>query len=564
MKTSIGKNVKINVLQYAITLIALTMASTARPALAASPTMSTGPGSSAACGTPADVCEPGQSVLTNFPTVAPLVTPGAAFGLIAGDVINSFSWGKDAVVAGALIRFSVDAGTIGVPGGPPDVFSEAATGDAKADIFSGGTLAFPALNSRLVDGNGLPAAAPPALGLAEPADELSALATCDPTAMLGSATAYFTLAPGSPSLGLLGATAADILKYPPGGPLAIHFPAAALVLMPGDVIDALAYGGGPPATVLYSLAPGSPTLIALGFKPSDILTTTFLPAIAVPHAALGLLATDNIDALDTSFDADSDLVNDACDNCLGLSNNDQNDADNDGIGDACDTCTDTDGDGFGNPGFPNLCATDNCPTVSNPLQTDSDGDGLGDGCDPCTNVAGARNVTIKPKMVVKKINTDPDPNNDRLVIKGEFISATTFASINPLLNGARVLILDNAGNAIIDTTIPSGAYAGKGTKGWKASGTPTKKWTFLDKTVAPADIFKIVFKDRSTLTPNRVKFVVKGKNGTFPVVPADNPIKAIVVMGGQPSSDAGECGETNFSALQCKFNTPLNKDTCKL
>jgi hypothetical protein len=41
---------------------------------------------------------------------------------------------------------------------------------------------------------------------------------------------------------------------------------------------------------------------------------------------------------------------------------DQEDFDNDNIGDVCDNCTDTDGDGFGNPGFGyNTCPLDNCP-----------------------------------------------------------------------------------------------------------------------------------------------------------------------------------------------------------
>src|SRR6185436_10280315 len=49
------------------------------------------------------------------------------------------------------------------------------------------------------------------------------------------------------------------------------------------------------------------------------------------------------------------------------------DADSDGNPDCSDSCTDTDGDGLGNPGFPqNACILDNCPGAFNPNQNDSD------------------------------------------------------------------------------------------------------------------------------------------------------------------------------------------------
>ncbi len=93
--------------------------------------------------------------------------------------------------------------------------------------------------------------------------------------------------------------------------------------------------------------------------------------------------------LDPANDADGDGVCGNVDNCPTVANASQSDADGDGVGDACDTCTDTDGDGFGNPGFPaNTCTTDNCPTVANPTQADADGDGIGDACDSCTDTDG--------------------------------------------------------------------------------------------------------------------------------------------------------------------------------
>jgi hypothetical protein len=87
-------------------------------------------------------------------------------------------------------------------------------------------------------------------------------------------------------------------------------------------------------------------------------------------------------------DADGDGFGDACDNCPVGSNATQSDADQDGSGDACDPCTDTDHDGFGNPGFPaNTCPTDNCPAAPN-NQQDLDHDGPGDACDACTDRDG--------------------------------------------------------------------------------------------------------------------------------------------------------------------------------
>ncbi|UCC43377.1 MAG: hypothetical protein JSU65_09540 [Candidatus Zixiibacteriota bacterium] len=80
-------------------------------------------------------------------------------------------------------------------------------------------------------------------------------------------------------------------------------------------------------------------------------------------------------------DSDLDGFPDSCDNCPQIANADQADADMDMIGNLCDDCSDTDGDGYGNPGYGNACADDNCPDVYNPDQTDTDEDGVGDSCE---------------------------------------------------------------------------------------------------------------------------------------------------------------------------------------
>jgi hypothetical protein len=82
------------------------------------------------------------------------------------------------------------------------------------------------------------------------------------------------------------------------------------------------------------------------------------------------------------IDTDNDGVCDVDDNCPTIANPQQGDADDDGIGDVCDTCTDSDGDGFGDPGYTsNTCPVDNCPFAYNPGQEDADSNGVGDVCD---------------------------------------------------------------------------------------------------------------------------------------------------------------------------------------
>lgn len=88
---------------------------------------------------------------------------------------------------------------------------------------------------------------------------------------------------------------------------------------------------------------------------------------------------------DACDDSDGDGVVDAVDDCRLVANPDQADTDGDRLGDACDPCTDSDRDGFGDPGFAgNTCPTDNCPDDPNPDQADGVGDGVGDACRVCT------------------------------------------------------------------------------------------------------------------------------------------------------------------------------------
>ncbi len=111
----------------------------------------------------------------------------------------------------------------------------------------------------------------------------------------------------------------------------------------------------------------------------------------------------------TSSDVDSDGFYGACDNCPDIANTGQEDADADGRGDNCDACTDTDGDGYGNSGFPvNTCNEDNCPNDFNPNQEDADQDGMGNLCDPDDDNDGVLDDSDNCPLVVNSTQDDDD------------------------------------------------------------------------------------------------------------------------------------------------------------
>ncbi len=129
---------------------------------------------------------------------------------------------------------------------------------------------------------------------------------------------------------------------------------------------------------------------------------------------------------DACDDPDADGRSDTTDNCPDVANAHRTRRTRTGpLGDVCDTCTDTDRDGFGNPGFPaSTCPLDNCPVSRTPTrrtactptgsatpattptptadrtrpttarisrtqdQADTDRDRVGDACDACVDPDG--------------------------------------------------------------------------------------------------------------------------------------------------------------------------------
>jgi hypothetical protein len=241
----------------------------------------------------------------DVPTV--LRIPAASLGLVGGDDLDGLSYGLEYIAEDTDVRFSVAHGAVGVPGSAVATEAAKAPSEAHGDEFAvSPPLPVGGSNIQVLDETG--DTAPPFPLLVS--DDVDALAdqpasfvdTDGDTVPDAGKPVYFSLAPGSPTLVAIGATEADILvnKVPPAPP-AVFLAGAALGLVPGDDIDDFCLDAAT-LSVLFSLAPGSPTLAAVGASPSDLFLVRAPPIappppVFVPAASLGLLATDDLNAL---------------------------------------------------------------------------------------------------------------------------------------------------------------------------------------------------------------------------------------------------------------------------
>jgi hypothetical protein len=209
---------------------------------------------------------------------------------------------------------------------------------------------------------------------------------------------------------------------------------------------------------------------------------------------------------------------------------------------------DSDGDGF-------CDAVDNCDG-SPGAQVDDDGDGIGNACDPCNNVLDV--ASTKSKLVVQKLNTPP--GDDKFTYGGQAIVPPTPA-IDPIANGARVVLSDKDGLVLLDAIVPGGAYDKITKLGWKVN-KKGDAWTYVNRGPNPiAGVTGIAFR-KSGSAPNLYKWTVRGKNASLAVTPASVPLGGTFVID-SPTAETGQCAETSFITASCRFNPPASSVTCK-
>ena len=247
------------------------------------------------------------ATIFDLPT-APRILP-ADLGLVPADDLDSLSYGTDYINSNSDLRFSVDSLALGVPGSAVALEAAKSPNEAHGDEF-GVTPALPfgGSNVQILDESG-DTAPPFPLLISDDVDALTEppASFVDPDGDgVPDFPVYFSLDPGSPSIGTIPASPADILMSVGGAPPVVIIPEAWLGLVPGDDVDAICLEATT-LTVLYSLAPGSPTLGAVAAGPADLFLVVSpsgpiaTPPVFVPAFVLGLLPTDNLNALKCSL-----------------------------------------------------------------------------------------------------------------------------------------------------------------------------------------------------------------------------------------------------------------------
>ena len=199
---------------------------------------------------------------------------------------------------------------------------------------------------------------------------------------------------------------------------------------------------------------------------------------------------------------------------------------------------------------------DNCPDNADPTFVDDDGDGRGNVCDACTNIEPVD--IVNPAILLKRINTPA--SDDTLKFTGT-VTVPTTPTIDPIAKGVRFRFEDPDGEAVLDATIPGGAYNAALRYGWKATSAGWK-YRNVGRIVPPIQGINAITLTKDKNVPGRIKFLITGKKGFYPVFPDEIPLKVSMVID-SPYAQTGQCGEALLTSLECRFDTGSTKLQCE-
>ena len=195
---------------------------------------------------------------------------------------------------------------------------------------------------------------------------------------------------------------------------------------------------------------------------------------------------------------------------------------------------------------------------------DADGDGIIDECDApdqCADVDGQREFALGSKVSAKRVGPGSAAGDDRLRVKGEFIlpPGFIFADIDPMAQPVVLVVRVEDGSDRISQSFPLTEFEGGASVGWTLARSGNS-WKFRDAAEATNGIRRASIKDRDHKDPGRVRIDIQGRKGDYPLLPGDEPLTALVIVG---DPNAGMCAQTDYGEFDCRFNGRNTAVSCR-
>ena len=173
----------------------------------------------------------------------------------------------------------------------------------------------------------------------------------------------------------------------------------------------------------------------------------------------------------------------------------------------------------------------------------------------CNNSTGS--TIEKPRLFVGGLNKAP---GDHTLSFSGTAQMPHAPQIDLTVSGARFVVEDAQGDALIDATIPPGLWDATARRGWRANG----RGGFFYKNNGPTmndGLFSLTVNELRA-APGTFQFRVKAKDGHYPVELADLPLRVTVILDPPDAATTGQCTEAQY-ADECRFNKSSSTLRCK-
>jgi hypothetical protein len=149
---------------------------------------------------------------------------------------------------------------------------------------------------------------------------------------------------------------------------------------------------------------------------------------------------------------------------------------------------------------------------------------------------------VKPRLDIRRLATPG--GDDLLALRAEGVLPDS--ALDPVATGVGLVIAEAPGARLLDLSVPGGAYDRATRVGWKTSAAGV--WRYVNRSAAPAaGIVAVTIRDLSRRMPGLIQLTVRGRRGSYAVVPGNLPLTGLVVLD-PPTAPTGQCVEATFTA----------------